>query len=255
MVATPCYGGLVHEKYLRGITSLVAEASSAGIPLNLATISNESLITRGRNELVKYFLLSECEYLFFIDSDIAFTATDVIRLVSHQKDLVVASYPLKGQRWSNISESNMPKTVDEVRRAITEHVVNFKFASKENAEKGVVDIVDGLVEINDGGTGFMCIKRSVIEKMIEAYPETEYVKESALLINENDDKRRWALFDTGIDDGKRYLSEDYMFCRRWQKLGGKVWLDPEVILTHMGTYAFEGQKFFKHTAASAQQID
>ena len=42
------------------------------------------------------------------------------------------------------------------------------------------------------------------------------------------------------EDTKRYLSEDYAFCRRWQKLGGDVWLDPLVKLDHVGHFTFEG---------------
>ena len=38
-----------------------------------------------------------------------------------------------------------------------------------------------------------------------------------------------------------YLSEDYTFCHRFRKIGGKVWLDTKSRLTHVGSYAFQGQ--------------
>jgi hypothetical protein len=38
----------------------------------------------------------------------------------------------------------------------------------------------------------------------------------------------------------RYLSEDYTFCRRWQQIGGKIWIDPKTKLTHIGSYTFNG---------------
>ena len=51
----------------------------------------------------------------------------------------------------------------------------------------------------------------------------------------------YAFFDTHIDEeDRRYLSEDYRFCRLWQKLGGEIWLDPKTELNHVGTYTFEG---------------
>ena len=28
--------------------------------------------------------------------------------------------------------------------------------------------------------------------------------------------------------------------RRWQKIGGEIWLDPNTKLNHIGTYTFEG---------------
>jgi hypothetical protein len=50
---------------------------------------------------------------------------------------------------------------------------------------------------------------------------------------------QYALFDTMIDEETgEYLSEDYAFCRRWRKLGGKVWLDTESRLVHIGNYEF-----------------
>lgn len=240
MIATPCYGGLIHEAYLRGLTSVVAELSGAGQPIHLATVINESLITRARNELVKNFMMSDCTHLFFIDADIKFEASDVFRLVSHDKDVVVASYPLKGQRWANIKGMKEINDPEEVRMKLIDHVVNFKFANEQDALNGRVPMEDGLVELHEGGTGFMCIKRHVIEKIIAANPHIKYEKEPRFLMNERDDGVRWAIFDTEIEDGKRYLSEDYLFCRRWQRLGGKILLDPYVVLTHYGTFGFVG---------------
>ena len=48
-------------------------------------------------------------------------------------------------------------------------------------------------------------------------------------------------FDTALDPvDNRYLSEDYFFCRLWQQLGGKIWLEPSIKLNHIGSYTFEG---------------
>jgi hypothetical protein len=41
-------------------------------------------------------------------------------------------------------------------------------------------------------------------------------------------------------ESRRYLSEDYTFCRRWQEMGGDVWLDPRTALNHIGHYTFRG---------------
>ena len=51
----------------------------------------------------------------------------------------------------------------------------------------------------------------------------------------------YALFDTMIDPvDRRYLSEDYTFCRRWQEIGGDIWLDPSISLNHYGHFCFQG---------------
>ena len=75
--------------------------------------------------------------------------------------------------------------------------------------------------------------------MVQAHPELHYRNDSN--IGEQYEKHCHALFDTMLDpDDNRYLSEDYTFCRRWQKLGGKIWIDPQTKLNHVGSYTFEG---------------
>ena len=50
-----------------------------------------------------------------------------------------------------------------------------------------------------------------------------------------------AYFDCVIDAGsKRYLSEDYFFCRQSRKAGMKVWMCPWMKINHIGTYIFKG---------------
>ena len=38
----------------------------------------------------------------------------------------------------------------------------------------------------------------------------------------------------------RYLSEDYMFCQMWRKIGGEIYLCPWMKTSHIGTYHFQG---------------
>lgn len=244
MIATPCYGGLINEAYLRGMTSLASKSASIGMQINMATVVNESLVTRARNELVKHFLQTDSTHLFFIDADIEFSAEDVYALLLHDKEVVVGAYPLKKIRWEGLTTVDV-SDVEQAKGAVADYVINMKFKDKESEKAGKMDVVDGLIEVHDAGTGFMCIKRSVIEKMIESYPQTRYVKEGKYPDKSKDDGVRWALFDTMIEpDSERYLSEDYTFCRRWQSIGGKIWLDPHVTLSHIGTYKFEGRTFF-----------
>lgn len=243
MIATPCYGGVMHEPYVRGLTNLVGASIQLNLGINMATVINESLVTRARNELVKYLTMTDCTHIFFIDADIDFKPEHVLRIVLHDKDVVVGAYPLKRIIWDNINTA-VAKTTEEVKRQATDYVINIRFADDEQRRTGNVPVVDGLIEVHDAGTGFMCIKRHVIEKMIDAYPATHYQKEPKTVNKPGDDGKRWALFDTMIDDDNRYLSEDYTFCRRWQNIGGKIWLDPEVVLGHIGTFGFDGHKVF-----------
>lgn len=237
-IATPCYGGQLTEPYFKSILRLVFFCDKQSIPLHFATIANESLITRARNTLVAFFLNSDCTHLFFIDSDIEFNVEDVIKLIAADKDVVVGAYPKKGINWDTVKkyvEMTPNATPADIGVAGSEYAINFNFTGKDFQ----VNVEDGLISLKDAGTGFMMIKRHVLEKMMVQHPELQYNND--INVDKALDKYTYALFDTIIDgDARRYLSEDYTFCRRWQNMGGQIWLDPSIVLNHYGSYAYRG---------------
>ncbi len=247
VVATPCYGGVVTEQYSQSLFNLSIRAIANNLRLGYATISNESLVTRARNELVNNFLESNGTHLMFIDADIGFNPKDVLHMVMADKDVVAGAYPLKTLDWSSVANAASSGNIEpnELERSAIQYVINVQKPDPEMIGKSVdIEIKDGLVEVWDAGTGFMLIKREVIEKMIEAYPETLYYsdKDMSLPIEK---RKRYALFDTMIDTDQRYLSEDYTFCRRWQAIGGKIHLSVGTVLNHVGTNTFRGYEIVR----------
>ena len=95
------------------------------------------------------------------------------------------------------------------------------------------------VEIWNGGTGFMIIKREVFEKLADLVPTyNNDVNDLAGNIKADEIKEYFA---TSIEPGtNRLLSEDYHFCRIWREAGGKIYAAPWAHLSHVGTYVFEG---------------
>ena len=243
-IATPCYGGQLNEPYFRSVIKMMTFFNGHQIPLAFGTIANESLVTRARNVLVAYFLASDYTHLMFIDADIEFQTEDILKLYAHKKDVVVGAYPKKGVAWDKIranltDPANKEKELSDRDMASfgSDYAINFKFVDKETKTIGVEN---GLIKLHDAGTGFMMISREAILKMIKAYPELKYNND--VNINNADLKDHfYALFDTMIDPvDRRYLSEDYTFCRRWQEIGGDVWLDPSISLNHYGHFCFQG---------------
>jgi hypothetical protein len=87
----------------------------------------------------------------------------------------------------------------------------------------------------------MLIKRQVLEKMVEAYPETKYNNDIAGYNAPELVDNFYALFDCIIHPvSKRYLSEDYLFCERWSQIGGEIWAHSKTLLNHVGHYEFQG---------------
>ena len=209
-ICVPCYGGQLTEPFFISVLKLINFCNGFGIHYSVETIVNESLVTRARNSLVAKMMQVDPKstHLIFIDADIEFEVTDFIKLVLADKDVIGGIYPKK----------SLP----------IDYVINTTSNAKKEGH---------LLEVKRLGTGFMCVKRQVIEKMFEEYKDLKYHDNIGLDPKYNDYK--YALFDTGIDETGNYLSEDYVFCDRWKKMGGEIWTDLSIILGHVGHYKFK----------------
>lgn len=238
MVCTPMYGGMATGLYVKSCLDLQTTFIQYGIDIKFSFLFNESLITRARNYLVDEFLRAEqYTHLLFLDSDIHFNARDVLALFALDRDVIGAPYPKKTINWNNVSHA--ARTHENLNPKELENVVGeYVFNIVKGTEK--IDVTEP-IEVMEIGTGYMMIKRHVFDKFRDAYPEFRYKPDH--LGNDNFDGKRYihAYFDTVIDPvSHRYLSEDYMFCQWWRKIGGKVWLCPWMQTQHVGTYAFTG---------------
>jgi hypothetical protein len=229
-LSTPCYGGLCLEKYFTSIVGLQLECFKHGVELMLDTTENESLVHRARNVSVARFMKkTDAEYFIFIDADVHFDPRSVIRLLESGHDISVACYPKKVIQWDQGADAVKANDERDMSMLTASLVVN---VGKQKAR-----VENGFVEILDGPTGFMMIKREVFTRLEEKFPE---------LWCKNDHQNRdfddyHACFDCMIDpDSKRYLSEDYAFCRRWQQAGGKIYADVNTSLGHVGNLPFQG---------------
>lgn len=246
-IATPAYGEQVSVYYARSLARVFAIAATYQIPVTYSAIGNESLVTRARNEMAGEFLDTKHTHFMFIDADISFDPMDVFALALHRQEFVAAAYPVKGLSFERGLNMKDPQ---ELRDSLVNYVINFtpEQTKKAKAKNGVVPVQlhNGLLEVYDSGTGFMFLARSVFQKMSEAYGEDiSYITDSTTIDNNGNlikkTVNRLAFFDTSIDiNTNRYLSEDYTFCRRWQNLGGKVWVDPRIVLNHHGTFTYRG---------------
>lgn len=243
-IATPCYGGQIGEPYFRSMMRLAILCNKYDIQYTISTLANESLVTRGRNTLVSFFMENkQATHLFFIDADIEFNPEDILRMVAYDKPVIVGAYPKKAINWQSIMSAarNDPnETPDTIEGHSSNYVVNFDFLQDDKGNRtSQVFIQDNLVKLKDAGTGFMCIEKGVIQELFDKHPEMKYVND--INVDKKFEPFMYALFDTMIDpESRRYLSEDYTFCRLWQNNGGDVWLDPRTALNHVGHYTFRG---------------
>lgn len=234
-LATPCYGGLLTDQYFLSMFRLTQLLSAAKISFRITTLRNESLITRARNILTAMFLESDCTHLMFIDADIEFEPDSVLRMLSMNKPLITGAYPKKTIDWESVKRAAV-EGKDDISKYGAQYAINFKFVDPKTKQ---LNVDNGAIELLDASTGFFMVQRNVFEKMIQAYPELHYKNDSS--IDPKFNPHCYTFFDTWLDPkDNRYLSEDYTFCRRWQNIGGKIWLDPNTKLSHVGAFTFPG---------------
>lgn len=238
-IATPCFGGLVTQNYMQSIIGCMGTAQQHGIELTLSLVGNDALITRSRNTLLhQFYAQSDATHMLFVDSDISFTPDALPRLVAAGKDVVAGLYPLKDRYWDKLTTllTEKGEPADTASLRYVGESVSLHEAEPEQ---------DGLVKAGYAGTGFMLISRNTIKRMIEAYPDTRYSRIDAP-VGQTDSSpvtadAAYALFDCMIDpDTGTYLSEDFAFCKRWRDIGGEIWVDASIQLSHTGSSTFTG---------------
>lgn len=99
------YGGMAKSVYVAGISDLTKELSAKGHTVIHTSITNESLITRARNTLANEFMKSDFDALLFVDADHGFVASDIVKMIESDKDLIGAPYPMKAIDWSNVRKA------------------------------------------------------------------------------------------------------------------------------------------------------
>jgi hypothetical protein len=235
-IATPMYGGVCNGSYTVGLLTMVGIFSQRGIGIEYAHLMNESLITRARNTLARDFLASECTHMMFIDADIGFNPADIIPMIEADKDIICGIYPKKEIDWVQVEGAVKRGVIPQQLSHYTGAFVVNLIGDAKSAEGNL----DAPMEIANGGTGFMLIKREVFEGLIGRVPT--YNNDVFLAVDvDRTPQVIHEFFATSIeDDSRRLLSEDYYFCKIAREAGFRVWAAPWAHLSHTGTYIFNG---------------
>jgi len=209
-IGMPCYGGNVSEPTMTSLLRFILMAQQVGLNWSLDTMVNESLVTRARNNLMaKMMTNNQATHFMFIDADIRFQPESILQMMACDKEVIGGLYPKKA----------LP----------VNYVINLK---RETKVQGDIFTVDTM------GTGFLLFKKEVYVKLCAAHPETKYVDDVGL--GKQYEPTMYSIFDCEIDEKGHYLSEDWLFCRRWSALGGEIWAHGKVLLNHVGHYEFVG---------------
>jgi hypothetical protein len=250
VVATPCFGGQVSSIYASSIFHLQRVLrSKSNIDLKVLLRDGDALITRARANLVTMFLDDPtATHFLFIDADIGFTAEQVFRLIESGADVVAGVYPIKRVNWDK-ARRMLQADRPQLASAALDYVL-------EVDDPDHVVVVNGFARVRYAGTGFLMIRRHVLEQMCEHpnYTSLQFFREHSLDALAGS-PNRFALFECMIDPKTgTYLSEDFAFCKRWTDIGGEIWADLQSRLDHVGPAVFPGD-VASQFAAAASAVD
>lgn len=182
-----------------------AELARAGIAHELAIYSGNCHVDDSRNRLARDFLNSDCTDMVFLDADIGWQAKDFTKLLSFDRDIVAGVYPKKH------GDDSFPM------RMLPGEIWSDR---------------DGLIEVEGVPTGFLRIRRGVMEALATS---------SQIYNAKNDGAYGTAcIFERQIHEGTRW-GGDYVFCRKARAAGFKIYIDPAMRFEHSGEHTWTGQ--------------
>jgi hypothetical protein len=275
MIGMPCYGGVSYLQASRSLQTLQMACNFLGIRFHSEQFGNESLITRGRNNITCKFLFDmpdkNWDYLMFIDADIGFTPAMVLRQMMCGHPVCGAIYPKKGPNVEQLMDAieyehtqlvNQGKTQKEAweiakknvdfAKEITDYNMNFYFHRRNDESLSLEYDMRGYVRVRHIANGFLLTHRKVFldlieRKMVEPYFNQKREKEPGERTYYDFFRVCPDPFNNKDDPKKRiYLSEDWFFCDLVIEAGYAPMADMFSNLTHTGTFTFGPGSLIEH---------
>lgn len=209
----PTHDGSLEYECVTSLLTTQALLIKSGIKFEVFFLTGCPYLPVARNTLVAMFMQTNATDLFFVDADIGFDATSVIKVLNRPEKIVGGIYPLKRD--------------------------GVGFPVEVKTKDGIPIGRDGLIEADFIPTGFMRIKREVFEIMEKEYPEL-YYKTNNVNTGNAGIEEAYDFFNMGINESKKWTTEDFAFCDKWTKIGGQIWVCPDIDFTHTGRKAHKG---------------
>ncbi len=208
-VALLSYDAKMFIRSAAALLQAAARCGELGWGFTYILRESDSMVARGRSQLASRFFTHEsakdCTDLVFVDTDVYWDGDDLIRLLSHDVDVVAGCYPFKNEG------GNFP----------------LRWSSQGLLEK------NGLWVVQAATAGFMRIRRQALGQIVAEMPWLEYTDAHG-----DANHRCWMFFDNLARPNGIY-DEAYVFCERWRGVGGTVYIDPKIHLKHIGLKIYD----------------
>jgi glycosyltransferase involved in cell wall biosynthesis len=236
IIATPFYEVKAFSPYITSLAHTIRLLTSVGIDWHFFELSGDSYVHRARNTMCDLFLRDpDATDLFFIDSDMSWNPEAFVRMCMLPDEIVGGTYPVKNawDRWTSVPN------------------VYTKGDGKEQIqEMRGRRLPDGsaLIEAQVLAGGFLRIKRSVLEKFRDKYPDDWYVEPST---DPSEPEHKYTRFFGAESIDHKFYGEDHYFSKRLRDIGIPMMIYPNVDMVHWGYKDFRGNydKWLKQQVA------
>ena len=219
VIATPVHDGRLDSAFCKSLEATKELLTAHGAKVQYIEDKHCADIYLTRTRLLGTFLRlkdPQPTHMIFIDSDQDWNPIDICHMLMLNRDFLAAAGPRK------------------------KYPIDFAFQlcdDQSNPLPLMHEIETNVAEVTAVGAAFMMITRSCAQRIVDAHPELEFDFSDTIV--------ECAVFDpiivnVGPEYPRRRLSEDYSFCYRWRKLGGKIEVLLSVRLGHTGAHRFEG---------------
>lgn len=173
--------------------------TGAGWDEGMVLETGNPYISAARATMLRKALDAKADVIVFIDYDVSWEPSDLLKLIETEGDVVAGLYRFK-------------KDEEEYMGALCTDAEG-RVSGRES---------DGALYADRVPAGFLKITKEAVDRFMAAYPELLYGHRFAPAVD---------LFNHGAHDWVWY-GEDYSFSRRWRALGEPLWIVPDLTLTH-----------------------
>lgn len=188
-----------YPKYLDSLEASVPVLEAAGIePLAVFNVGSP-YISHARAVMLRKALDAKAEVIVFIDHDLEWEPSDLLRLIQKDDPVVAGTYRFK---------------IDEER-----YMGTIKHGADD---KRPVVRADGCIAAEWVPAGFLKVTVGAVDKFIQNFPELCFGPRYSPHVD---------LFNHGAHE-RLWYGEDYAFSRNWNAKCGEIWIIPDLNLTH-----------------------
>ena len=188
-----------HQATIESIKNSVPLLESAGYEHFMVSEIGCPYISAARSTMLRKALDVKADIIVFIDHDLSWKPSDLLKLIEADGDVVSGLYRFKQDgevKYMGVLDDDndgMPKVRE-----------------------------DGAIKATRVPGGFLKLTRNCVNKFMQAYPHLMYGEASNPSID---------IFNHGAHKGA-WWGEDYSFSRNWIDAGGDIWVVPDLDINH-----------------------